>query len=203
MRIAARLASALLGGACLHGTPSSELASLSSRRTALTAAAGLTAAVALPAAPALADAVGSIASGMDDEWTLHEGAFDEAFFKDFTVSKSAPDFKYKFLRDGDGGAKPVPKQKVFVNYRGYLLDGTLVDSSYGRGQDGKGFGFRLGKGKVILGWEGVVPGMTVGQRVVVRIPANMAYGDEKKGKIPPNSDLLFYMELMELGNIKD
>ena len=116
------------------------------------------------------------------------------------MSKAESSFKYKFIKEGVKGAtKPVPFQKVAVNYRGYLLDGTLVDSSYGRG---KPFRFRLGKGKVIRGWEGIVPGMTEGMRVIVRVPAEYAYGDKQVGKIPPNSPLVFYMELVELLDIK-
>ena len=54
---------------------------------------------------------------------------------------------------------------------------------------------------MITGWEGIVPGMTKGMRVIVRVPPQYAYGDKKVGKIPPNSALVFYMELVELGDI--
>ena len=192
--VSAPVASSLIG-ACLFGcpcgSPSADTTPAISRRAALASAVGL--AAALPVSPALAD------DDVDDAWTLHEGPFEESYFADFTVSKAEASFKYKFLREGDGGPKPVPFQKVKVNYRGYLLDGTLVDSSYGRG---KPFSFRLGKGKVILGWEGIIPGMTIGQRVCVRVPPQYAYGDEKKGKIPANSPLVFFMELVELGDIQ-
>ena len=183
------LSACLFGGA--PSRPGLSEAPTFSRRAAL--AGGLAAVPALSIAmPAHAD------EDLDDAWTLHDGPFDDAFFKDFTVSKAESSFKYKFVKDGDGGAKPVPFQKVKVNYRGYLLDGTLVDSSYGRK---KPFSFRLGKGKVIRGWEGIVPGMTLGQRVIVRVPAEYAYGDKKVGKIPANSALVFYMELVEMGDI--
>ena len=141
-------------------------------------------------------------------WTAHEGPFDASYFRDFQDSKTAPGFKYKFLREG-GGEKPQPFQKVFVHYTGYLTDGTRFDTSYKPSYkaDLKGaeepFGFRLNKGKVISGWEGIVSGMTVGQRVVVYIPPEYAYGEQGAGsKIPPNSPLVFYMELVKLGNIK-
>jgi FKBP-type peptidyl-prolyl cis-trans isomerase FkpA len=75
-----------------------------------------------------------------------------------------------------------------------------VDSSFGTG---KPFAFRLGKGKVIRGWEGIVPGMTPGMRVVVRVPPEYAYGPDGKGKVPPNAALVFYMELISLGDIKE
>ena len=108
-------------------------------------------------------------------------------------------FMYKFIREGTGTVKPVTGQKVRIHYAGYLLDGKRFDTSYDKD---KPFAFRLGKGKVIDGWEGIVPGMTEGQRVIVKIPAKYAYGDRSVGPIPPNSPLIFYMELVELGNIK-
>ena len=81
-----------------------------------------------------------------------------------------------------------------------LLDGKQFDTSY---KDGEvPFSFRLNKGKVISGWEGIAMGMKVGQRVVVLIPPAYAYGEKGIGPIPPNSPLIFYMELVELGNIK-
>ena len=58
-------------------------------------------------------------------------------------------------------------------------------------------------GQVIGGWEAVVGGMQPGMRVVVRIPPQYAYGEKGAGNvIPPNADLVFFMELVELGNIK-
>ena len=101
---------------------------------------------------------------------------------------------------------PVPVSTLFA---GYLLSGKKFDSSYNDKGEGKPFGFRLGKNKVILGWEAIVSGMREGQKVIVKIPARFAYGDKGAGggffeeaAIPPNSDLVFYMELNELGNIK-
>lgn len=71
-----------------------------------------------------------------------------------------------------------------------LLDGTKFDSSYTSKDEP--FGFRLGKGKVITGWEATVPAMVPGMRLVVRIPPEFAYGDKSVGKIPANSPLIFY-----------
>ena len=185
--------------ACTHDAA---LPPVVNRRAALTtAAAGLATGLVGAPPPAFAEMIGGVNvgdSGMDDAWTLHDGPFTKEFFEDFTVSKASPDFVYKFIKDGDGGKKPVKGQNIKVNYRGYLMDGSLIDSSYGRK---KPFKFRMGKGKVIIGWEGVLQGMPLGQRVVVKIPPQYAYGPEKKGKIPGNSELIFYMELVELGDI--
>jgi len=156
------------------------------------AAAGLSALAAAAGAlelPAYADTY-------DATWTKHTGPFDAEFFKDFTTTPNG--FVYKKVTNPDT-EKPVPFQKVFVQYTGYLEDGTRFDSSYDR--DGL-FSFRLGKGKVIPGWEATVGGMTVGQKVIVKIPPQYAYGDKKTGPIPPNSTLIFYIELIKLGGIK-
>jgi len=154
--------------------------------TALSAAAVV---AALHTPLALADDYG------DGKWTEHEGPFDQAFFKDFTTTPNG--FVYKKLNEPDG-EKPVQLQKVFVHYTGYLEDGTKFDSSYKR----EPFSFRLGKGKVITGWEATVGGMKVGQQVIVKIPPKYAYGDKQTGPIPPNSNLIFYIELLKLGGIK-
>lgn len=134
-------------------------------------------------------------ANQDTSWADHKGPFTADFFKDFKTADTG--FAYKFLQEGSGD-KPVPFQKVFVHYTGYLVDGTQFDTSY----PGEPFRFRLAKGKVIPGWESIVVGMKPGMRVVVRIPYKYAYGDKGIGKIPPQSDLIFYMELVKLGNIK-
>lgn len=179
----------------LPTTPKPTITAHATRRQALTSIAGLaTTGAAFGGAPSPAFAAA-------DDWTKHEGPFDAAFFKDFQESKAASGFKYKFITNPpDDVEKPQPYQKVFVHYTGYTLDGKKFDSSYSKGDEP--FSFRLNKGKVIRGWEGIVPGMKVGQRVCVLIPAEFAYGDKGIGPIPPNSDLVFYMELVSLGNIK-
>uniref|UniRef100_A0A7S2JUG0 peptidylprolyl isomerase n=1 Tax=Haptolina brevifila TaxID=156173 RepID=A0A7S2JUG0_9EUKA len=129
----------------------------------------------------------------DSTWAKHEGPFTEEFFKDFKTTDTG--FAYKFLQQGEGD-KPIKGQAVLVHYTGYLPSGKKFDSSYDREQP---FKFTLGSGKVIPGWEAIVSGMNKGKRVVVKIPPQYAYGDKGAGnKIPPNSDLIFYMELYRL-----
>ena len=56
--------------------------------------------------------------------------------------------------------------------------------------------------QVISGWEGLAMGMKPGSKLIARIPPKYAYGDKNVGPIPPGSTLVFYMELIKLGNIR-
>jgi FKBP-type peptidyl-prolyl cis-trans isomerase len=86
---------------------------------------------------------------------------------------------------------------VKVHYTGTLTNGTEFDSSRPRGQP---FEFVLGKGKVIPGWDKGVAGMKVGGKRKLTIPSALGYGARGAGgKIPPNSTLLFDVELVEIG----
>lgn len=82
---------------------------------------------------------------------------------------------------------------VIIHYVGTLTDGTKFDSSYDRG---KPFKTRIGVGQVIDGWEMGIPGMKVGGKRKLTIPPNLGYGDKDIGVIPPNSTLLFEVELI-------
>ena len=95
------------------------------------------------------------------------------------------------------GALARPGERVTVNYVGVLFhSGQEFDSSWKRGQR---FTFTLGTGQVILGWNQGVPGMRVGGRRELTIPAALAYGS--KGfpttvPIPPNETLVFVVDLL-------
>ena len=91
------------------------------------------------------------------------------------------------------GAEAVPGSTVTVNYTGALPDGTVFDSSVGRGP----FTFGLGAGQVIRGWDQGVAGMKVGGKRRLVIPPDMAYGNQAVGGvIPANATLLFDVELV-------
>ena len=97
-------------------------------------------------------------------------------------------------------------QKAHVHYTGWLFDenaddnkGAKFDSSRDRGEL---FSFPLGAGKVIEGWDSGVLGMKVGERRMLTVPPDLGYGSRNigGGLIPPNSTLLFDVELFEIGN---
>ena len=100
------------------------------------------------------------------------------------------------IKVGDG-AEAVSGKKVTVHYVGTLTNGNKFDSSRDRG---KGFSFELGRGQVIKGWDQGVAGMKIGGIRKLTIPPEMAYGDKGfSNLIPPNSTLVFEVELLGVG----
>lgn len=95
---------------------------------------------------------------------------------------------------GDG-ATAVPGKLITVHYTGTFEDGTVFDSSVQRGEP---FVFLLGAGQVIEGWDRGVVGMQVGGTRTLRIAPEYAYGDMQNGPIPPNSTLIFEIELLDV-----
>jgi FKBP-type peptidyl-prolyl cis-trans isomerase len=93
------------------------------------------------------------------------------------------------------GAEATPGKTVSVHYTGTLTNGTKFDSSRDRGTP---FDFVLGQGRVIQGWEQGVAGMKVGGQRKLTIPPDQGYGDQAMGPIPPNSTLLFDVELVDV-----
>ncbi len=98
------------------------------------------------------------------------------------------------LKKGSGAA-PVPGKMVTVHYLGYFIDGRKFDSSYDRNEP---FKFRYGVGEVIQGWDEGVAKMTVGSKCKLIIPSHLAYGSVQSGPIPPNSTLIFEIELLDV-----
>ena len=108
----------------------------------------------------------------------------------------ANDLKIEKLVEGNG-ASPKQGQSVTVHYTGCFMDGKKFDSSVDRGDP---FSFVLGAGQVISGWDVGVATMRVGDKVKLTIPPDLAYGpDGYPGAIPPNSTLVFEVELLAIG----
>ena len=93
------------------------------------------------------------------------------------------------------GSEVKEGDTVVMNYKGTLEDGTQFDSSYDRGEP---FETQIGVGQVIKGWDMGIPGMKVGGKRKLTIPADLAYGDRAVGNIPANSTLIFEVELLEI-----
>jgi len=101
--------------------------------------------------------------------------------------------QYKILKAGTG-PKPTATDKVSVNYKGTLINGTEFDSSYKRGQPAT-----FPVGQVIKGWTEALQLMPVGSKWQLFIPADLAYGDRGAGSdIGPGATLIFEVELLSI-----
>jgi peptidylprolyl isomerase len=98
------------------------------------------------------------------------------------------------VKVGDG-TEVVPGSDVQVHYVGRLASGEIFDSSVERGET---FGFRVGAGQVIAGWEQGLVGMKIGGVRRLVIPAALGYGNRSAGSIPPGATLYFEVELFEV-----
>lgn len=109
------------------------------------------------------------------------------------VKELAPGLYYKVLTPGTGKI-PGPKDTVTVNYEGTLVNGTVFDSSYQRGQPAS---FQVGQ--VIPGWTKTLEKMPVGSIWMVYIAPDLAYGAYAPPQIGPNQALTFKIDLISIG----
>jgi len=108
------------------------------------------------------------------------------------VTTTASGLQYEVLTKGIG-AKPKPTDTVEVHYHGTLVDGTVFDSSVERGQP-----VQFQVTGVIPGWIEALQLMSVGDKWKLYIPSSLAYGPRGQGKIPPNSLLIFEVQLISI-----
>lgn len=92
------------------------------------------------------------------------------------------------------GKEAVKGALLICQYEGFLEDGTKFDSSYDHGRP---FQFVIGSKRVIKGWDMGLMGMREGGKRTLFVPAHLGYGERSVGKIPPHSNLIFYVELLE------
>ncbi len=128
----------------------------------------------------------SMGTQREGEKFLKENAAREGVFS------TASGLQYEVLIKGDG-PMPASTSEVEVHYEGTLIDGTVFDSSYERGES---ISFPLNR--VIAGWTEGVQLMPVGSTYMLYIPSELAYGDRDSGPIPANSVLIFKIELLQI-----
>ena len=115
--------------------------------------------------------------------------FLKNYAKQKGVKSTASGLLYKVIKEGDG-AMPTDTSEVEVHYEGKLVDGTVFDSSYKRGQTAT-----FAVNQVIKGWSEAVKLMKVGAEYEVCLPYEIAYGERGTRGIPPYSTLIFKIEL--------
>ena len=115
-----------------------------------------------------------------------------------TRNKTNSGLEYEIIQQGTG-VSPQKGQRVTVHYTGWLNDrgnlGKKFDSSVDRG---KPFVFIIGAGQVIQGWDEGVISMKVGEKRRLYIPSQLGYSIYGAGMIPPNADLIFDVELLNV-----
>jgi FKBP-type peptidyl-prolyl cis-trans isomerase FkpA len=93
-----------------------------------------------------------------------------------------------------GGAAAAANSQLTVHYTGYFANGSTFDTSIGK----TAFKFTLGTGSVIKGWDEGLVGMKVGGTRKLVVPASLAYGEAGFGSIPPNTNLIFTVQLISI-----
>ena len=135
---------------------------------------------------------------MEEAAALQQQANEElaAYLESNGITAEPQESGLVYVRTQKGkGPKPGYKQMVKVHYTGKLLDGTVFDSSVERGEP---IEFELGVGQVIPGWDEGIALMSKGEKGILYIPSNLAYGSRQAGElIKPYSNLVFEVELVD------
>ena len=126
----------------------------------------------------------------------------QTFISDYTAGRldaklkeTENGVKYLLHERGKGELPPLG-QPVFISYMGYTMDGKSFDDTF---QLGETVNFPLGEGKMVPGFEEIVKNLPKGSKATVVIPSEQAYGSSGKGNfIPPDSDLVFYIEVLNI-----
>lgn len=111
------------------------------------------------------------------------------------IQSTSSGLKYIIHEEGTGDMAKLGR-KVFVHYYGALPDGNSFDNSFERGE---AFPFILGMGQVIPGWDEGIAMLKIGSKATLIVPPSLGYGETGYPPvIPPNSELIFYVELVKM-----
>jgi FKBP-type peptidyl-prolyl cis-trans isomerase FklB len=135
-----------------------------------------------------------MAAVMNQKQEQAKGYMEENAKQDGVVTTESG-LQYKIVTEGDG-ATPTDKDKVIAHYKGTLIDGTVFDSSYDRGEPAT-----FPVTGVIQGWQEVLQMMKEGSKWQIVVPSELAYGPRGAGQgspIGPNETLLFDIELIAI-----
>lgn len=120
------------------------------------------------------------------------GKYMEDFLKEEGAQKTESGLAYKIIKAGEG-AKPIETDVVKVHYTGTLTDGTVFDSSREGGKE-----LEIPLNRVIKGWTEGLQMIGAGGQIKLVIPSDLGYGSAGAGSIPPESTLVFDVELIEI-----
>jgi FKBP-type peptidyl-prolyl cis-trans isomerase len=118
--------------------------------------------------------------------------------KDTEITTTTSGLAYAIVKPGKG-TMLIPGMRVKIHYTGYFEDMTPFDSSHDRNEP---LEFILGKGMVVRGWEEGISKLRVGDMARLWIPYNLAYGETGRGPIPPASNLIFDVEVLQAEEVK-
>lgn len=160
--------------------------------------AALVAALALGGAPALAQDApepAAPASAQDPAWHARQQIYLLGLTPEDGWYQAEGGVRWRWVKYLASERRPTVADRITVHYEGRLIDGTVFDSSYARGEPAT---FPLGR--LVKGWQAAVPNMGVGETIEIAIPADRAYGPVGRGPIPGNATLVFKVELLAIAD---
>lgn len=109
------------------------------------------------------------------------------------IEESQANYFYDLYFESGDSIAPIKDKAlwVYIKYKTYLLDGTLVDSSSSTGD-------LVFLDATIPGWRLALPRMHINDKMLLLLPSRLAYGEESQTKVPPNSVLIFDLELLDV-----
>jgi FKBP-type peptidyl-prolyl cis-trans isomerase len=139
-----------------------------------------------------------------DQNTKDEKILKDYFAKNHIKATRTPSGLYYVITKKGTGENAKPGIPVSMNYMGKFLDGRIFDANIDEKYQsipGKApFSFILGTGQVIPGWDEGVQLLNKGSRATFYLPSALGYGAQAIGPIPPNSVLVFDVEVVSIGN---